>query len=410
MLGDLTVPPTRSRATGDRESDPAVAFGSDDAALHLSFGLDTDVRPDGRTRGPWSPASFKISGQLVDWHDTPKGNFTARAFLGGLLASTTATTSPDDGSFTIFLPAGTGPVTLELLPGSGSSDPWMTLAQIPLSAAPKDLGPIALPVYLKANAFRMTVFGDRPDQPPVPGAAFRAIATLTGGDSRGTTRYLRDGSTDAGGNTQLMLIPGDSQTAAVYTFSVVPPAGSPWTTRCWESVQLLYNGSATPTNRDFALPLRLVVSGSLLSVDGAPVANAVVTATRGTSAATSCLLGPATTSVITDATGAFKLALDKGDYTLDYNPPNGSPAPRLTEYDVNVSGDMVRMIRLPAPALFEGDVKDALGQPLPSTTIRIFEPRCPLVTSCLPPTLIGQTQSDAAGHFRAVVRAPSSTN
>jgi hypothetical protein len=374
---------------------------------------DVQIASSGPTIDPLMlpAASFKISGQLVNALDAGKGNFTARAFQGGLLASTTATTAPADGGFTIFLPMGTGPVNLELLPASGASDPWMLLAQLQLSATPKDLGPIALPPYLMANPRRVTVHGDMPGLPPVAGAAVRAIATIPGGDPRGSTRYLRDESTDAAGSTQLTLIPGDSQTALMYTFSVAPPAGSPWATQCLDGVSVLWNGSATPTIQDFSLPLRPVVSGTLLSVDGAPVADAVVTATRGMSAATSCLPGPATTSVITDATGAFKLALDAGDgYQLDYDPPAGSAAPRLTEYDVKVDGDATRMIRLPPAALFEGDVEDALQQPLPFTTIRIFEPRCPLAGPCLPPTLIGQIQSDAAGHFRVIVRAPALPN
>ena len=137
----------------------------------------------------------------------------------------------------------------------------------------------------------------------------------------------------------------------------------------------------------------------------------VVTATLGKGAASGCLSGAVTTSVITDATGAFKLALDPGQYQFDYNPPAGSPAPRWTEdYEVKVDGGAERTVHLPAPALFEGDVKDALGQPLQSTTIRIFEPHTSMDGSVSPPTCIGQTQSDADGHFRAIVRAPPLAN
>jgi len=354
--------------------------------------------------GMLSGASFKISGRLVDpVNEAARENFTARAFQGDLLASTTAVTSPVDGGFTIYLAAGSGPVNLQLLPATGAFDPWLTLAQIPLAAGPKDLGPIALPPHPMTNAFQVTVHGTTDDQ-RVANAAVRAVATtFTGGDSRATFKYLRDGSTDANGNAQLDLIPGDSQTALNYAVSVAPPAGSPWTTQCASYVPVLYNGSA----REFTLLPRPVVSGTLLSADGAPVANAVVTATTGAAADTLCLLGPATTSVITDATGAFKLALDPGHYQLDYDPPTGSPAPRWTEpYEVVANIDANRTVRLPPPALFEGDLEDALDNPLPFTTIRIFEPNCPSPTSCAPPTLRGQAQSDADGHFRAIVWAP----
>jgi hypothetical protein len=359
--------------------------------------------------GMLSGATFKISGQLVDpLSGTGEKNFTARAFQGDFLASTTAITSPVDGGFTIYLAAGSGAVNLQLLPAAGASDPWMTLAQIPLSAGPKDLGPIALPPHPMANAFHVTVHGGTPDRPAVAGAAVRAVATtFAGGDDRATSTYLRDGSTDADGDAQLTLIPGDSQTARMYTISVVPPAGSPWATQCMSGVPVLYNGSTTTTLQDFGLVPRPVISGTLLSVDGIPVANAVVTATLGKGAASACLSGPRVTSLITDETGAFKLALDPGQYQVDYDPPAGSAAPRLTEfYEVKLNGDAERTIRLPPPALFEGDVQDADGNRLPFTTIRIFEPNCPTAGPCAPPTLRGQTQSDADGHFRVIVAAP----
>jgi len=349
-------------------------------------------------------ASFKLSGQLVDSFDQAKANFTARAFQRNLLASTTAVTSTVSGGFTIYLPAGSGPVDLELLPPSGAVDPWLTLMQIPLTPAPKDLGPIALPAYLSANTALVTVHGDTLDETPVPGATVRALASVVGGETR--AQFLRDGSTDANGTAQLFLIPGDSQTAVPYTLSVVPPPGSPWASRCVEGVPVLWNGSGTATMQNFTLEPRLVVSGTLLSVDGAPVANAIVTATRKPPVASGCLPGPATTSVSTDASGAFALWLDKGDYQLDYDPPSGSAAPRMTEYDVNVGADLPQTVRLPRPRLYEGDVEDAQGEPVPSATIRIFQLRCPTPDSCLAPTLIGQTQSDAAGHFRTIVAAP----
>ena len=376
--------------------------------------LDVQVPPPGQMLDALPvPASFKISGQLLDALDNAKGNFTARAFQSGTsrIASTTATTSMADGGFTIFLPAGAGAVNLELA-NSASTDPWMTLGQI---QAPMDLGPIALPASAAANAFRVTVHGNDSLQTPVANAAVRAFTTFMGGDQSRTAKYLRDGTSDASGMTQLTLIPGDSQTARSYAISVVPPAGSPWASQCVTGVPVLWNGSATATIQDFMLVPRPVVRGTLLSVDGAPVANAVVTATRGPSAASDCLPGPATTSVITDATGAFALAVDPGDcYQLDYDPPAGSAAPRLTEYGVSVPAAVPKIVRLPRPALFEGDVHDAQSQTLGFTTIRIFEPRAAATDQCSPaplaPTLRGQTQSDKDGHFRAIVVAPSPAN
>ena len=176
--------------------------------------------------GMLSGASFKISGQLVDpLYDTAKGNFTARAFQGDVLASTTATTSPVDGGFTIYLAAGSGPVNLQLLPASGASDPWMNLAQIPLSAGPKDLGAIAVPAYPTANPFH--VLSRRPTRPARHRRRRRSSRRddLCRRRSRATSKYLRDGIHRRKWRWPARFIPGDSQTARIYALSVVPPAG-----------------------------------------------------------------------------------------------------------------------------------------------------------------------------------------
>jgi hypothetical protein len=61
----------------------------------------------------------------------------------------------------------------------------------------------------------------------------------------------------------------------------------------------------------------------------------------------------------------------------------------------------------------EGDVLKAPATPttpatpLPNATVRLFEPRvaCPTMGPCAP-WLRATTQTDANGHFRAIVAAP----
>jgi hypothetical protein len=350
-----------------------------------------------------SGASFKISGRLVDpVNEAAKENFTARAFQGDLLASTTAVTSPVDGGFTIYLAAGSGPVNLQLLPATGAFDPWLTLAQIPLAAGPKDLGPIALPPHPMTNAFQVTVHGTTDDQ-RVANATVRAVATtFAGGDSRATFKYLRDGSTDANGNAQLDLIPGDSQTALNYAVSVAPPAArrgrpsAPRTSRCC---------TTDPRGSSRCFPVRWSpVRCCLPMARPSPMLSSPRRRGRRRTPC-ACWVPPRRASSPTRRAHSSSRSIPATISSITILPPDHRS--RWTEpYEVVANIDANRTVRLPPPALFEGDLEDALDNPLPFTTIRIFEPNCPSPTSCAPPTLRGQAQSDADGHFRAIVWAP----
>jgi hypothetical protein len=368
-------------------------------------------------------ASYTIRGVLKDSQGFGKGSFTARAFQRGVLVSTrtltadTGNPSTTPGSFTLLLPATfagrpitADPTTVQLTP-VGTADPWITLAPITLADGVVDtnLGSITLPVYTVLNAFQVTAHGADPMQTPVqvPGASVRASTTMPGGDMRGTTIFLRDATADATGTANLALIPGPTGAPRTYALSVVPPPGSVWASTCIDSVPVEWIGtSGAPTLlRDVMLTRRPVVTGSVVAASGAPVGNVTVTATRASAATSSCLRGPLSTSVTTDARGMFTLPLDPDDYQFDYDPPSGSAAPRLTE-TVTVTNDMQRPVRLPAPALVEGNVVDNATTQLPYATVRMFE-ACPAsAKSCTAPLLRVQTQTDENGHFRVVIAAP----
>ena len=123
-----------------------------------------------------------------------------------------------------------------------------------------------------------------------------------------------------------------------------------------------------------------------------------------------CLAGPAVTSTTTDATGSFTLPLDPGTYQFEYDPPAGSPLPRMIEPVDDHDGRRVsHRRRPPAHARPRGGRRPqgADGEiPLPDATVRIFEPRrCPTTDPCAP-WLRAETQTDANGHFRAIVAQP----
>jgi carboxypeptidase family protein len=348
-------------------------------------------------------------GILVDALNDPKTTYAARAFQNGTQVSNSAATTPY-GTFALQVPAAfaAGEVVIELSPSTASGDPWVTLKAMTLSGANPDLGTITLPTYQVPDPTKdlPVVFavqgGDAPGT-PVAGAAFRAVTTLAA-DDRGVTRFWRDATTDADGNASLFLVPGANRMPRTYDVSVVPAAGAPYAAKCVQQPVLTGGNIGT-----IQLSRRPVLSGTVSSALGAVVPGVTVVATRDAAAArvgVCAATAPTTVSTTTDATGAFSLALDPGVYQIDYDPPAGSSAPRLTQRDVDVSVTVGRPVQLPAPALIEGDVRDAADMPLRNATIRIFEPRCATVAGCTtPPWLRAETQSDANGHFRAVVAA-----
>jgi hypothetical protein len=258
-----------------------------------------------------------------------------------------------------------------------------------------------------ANPFRVTAHGDDAGQTAVPGARVRAYTTLGGGDPRLTVRFFRDGQTDASGAAQLQLIPGATVEPQRSTVSVVPPPDSLWASACVADVPAQWIGANAPAAllRDVVLKQRPVITGTVLSAGSTPVANVTVTAKGRTAATPPCLPGPAESATLTDAAGSFTLPVDPGAYRLEYDPPTGSPVPRMTELDVVVDKAQTRIVRLPAAVVVEGDVRDAAGNPLPFATVRIYSPCTP---PCAAPTLLrAETQADANGRFRAVVAAPS---
>jgi len=363
-------------------------------------------------------ASRALRGRVIDAINNPKTQFTARAFQDGMLVSTTPTTAAtatnSAGNFVLILPGDTpgDGITLELVPMSGTSDPWVTYSGLSLAQQNTDLGSISLPAALVAAAFQVTVRGGDASGMPVSGATVRAHTTLEGGDPRVSATFAREGVSDGGGTANLSLMPGATGKPRPYTLSVVPPAGSMWATQCFDNVPAQWPGAAPVTLlRAVTLPRRAVITGNLLSASGLPVANAIVTATGGAPPIPHCLAGPTATSTTTDVAGSFTLPVDPGTYQLEYDPPAGSPLPRMIESVEVTPTDTNRtiLVRLPAPVLVEGDVLKAPATPLPNATVRIFESLCSPMGGCTA-LLRATTQTDAAGHFRAIVAAPAANS
>ncbi len=367
-----------------------------------------------------------ISGTLLSAIGAaPTATFIARAFAGGMQVSNAPLTRAD-GTFQLLLaptPAGV-PVTVELTPqNQAGPDPWYTSSAV-MPGTP--LGTIMLPAYSNPNFFNVAVQG-ADDNSGVVGAFVRARAILASSAS-GATDYLRDGTTGAstpasatttamsGGTVTLSLLPGTATTALDYDLTVIPPASSSYATQCKSPVGVTVGGTLAAPQMllTVALPRRPVLSGTVTSASGTAVGNVAIAATAGNAPTDSCASTPAvSSSTIADPNGRFSLPLDPGTYQLDYDPPAGSPVPRLTELAVTIptgAGQITHDVTLPVPARLQGTVYAPGGLPLPSATVRIFEVRCSGQDDCFgstrtPPGLLAQTVSDASGTFRAVVPA-----
>jgi Carboxypeptidase regulatory-like domain len=365
--------------------------------------------------------NLSISGALTTAiAAAPKSTFVAQAFQNGAQVSNAPLTAPSTGStsgalFQLLLPsavaANGAPLTIQLTPQSSLTDPWFVSAPI-APPFPAMLPTIMLPAYLTPSQFNVIVYGPEGMTNPVTGALVQAQALIgasTGGTS-GSADFARSALTDATGTASLSLLPPSAHSMIDYDVAVIPPANSAYATQCLSPATA---NPSTVTLATIMLPLRAVMTGTVTDNHGYPVANVNVTATPGPTA-TCGSTPPSAGSTTTGADGTFSLPLDPGTYQLDYDPPSGAAAPRLTEptlFSVAAGAEIPQHdVSLPAGGLVVGTAVAQDLTPLPSTTVRLYEPRCsgsdctgPMRT---PPWLRGQTVTDANGQFRVVVPLP----
>jgi hypothetical protein len=352
-------------------------------------------------------------GTLLDAFKKPKTGYTARAFAGKSLVSNIVAMQ-GDGRFVLSIPAAvSGLVSIELAPMS-SKDPWFTFNQMMLSGPNANVGTVSLPTYQVPQDMDPPVaFMVRgiDTNAPVGNASVRATTILepdtpTTTSPLGVTRFSQSGTTSVDGNAGLALIPGVSLTPRLYDVAVIPPAASPYASICVQQQPILGPGDMATIQ----VPRRPVLSGTVLSAQGAMVSGVTVTATRKPELAKVAPCSGSTPVSFTTTTnqGNYSLPVDPGSYQLDFDPPAGSSTPRLSENNVRVENETPHSIALPQPFLIEGDVVDSDGKPLGNATIRIFEPKCTKREDCtVAPVLHAQTQSDDVGHFRAIVAMPT---
>jgi hypothetical protein len=360
-----------------------------------------------------------VRGHLISAIGDALQSFPAKALQAGQLVSDVVTTD-SNGAFGLILPpAGSGfdpgqPVTLQILPPDGTPAPSFT-SQPFMVVGDTDLPNIQLPAYVQANVFRFTVVGA--DGNPVSGAIVQAhtvLSSVTNGSAvaNGTTAFEQDSRSGGAGTVDLALLPGTASSSRSYDVTVIPPAGSPSAVRCLSNLPVAVGGSAaTPANvQPIVLDARPVLSGTVGDANGTPVSGVTVQATRVLdSHSTSCadVAGSPPANTTTASDGTFLLPLDAGNYRLDYDPPSGSPAPRMTEMFA-VTADVRHDVALPPGGLVEGDALASDMSPLPTAAVRFYQVTCDSTANCTTaPLLLGQTRADANGHFRLVIPAPN---
>jgi hypothetical protein len=375
--------------------------------------------------------NLSISGTLLTAFGTPpaaSSTFVGRAFQNGTQVSnapltaqsggTQSTGTQSAGSFQLLLPSAVmtngAPLTIQLTPQS-QTDPWYVSNPI-ASPFPTMLGTIVLPAYTTPNQFTVVVDGPGGAIAPVSGmlvqvqAVIGQVQAVMGSSTAGSVDFGRSGLTDATGTVSLSLLPGSVPAPLDYSIVVIPPANSPYATQCFPAARA--NASA-PKLATITLTNRPIVSGTVTDSHGYPVANVNITATPGATPICGST-PPSAGNTTTAADGTFSLPLDPGTtYQLDYDPPSGAAVPRLTDpaFAVAAAPLITHNVALPAGALVVGTVlANDKTTPLPSTTVRLYEPRCsgsdctgPMRT---PPWLRGQTVTDANGQFRVVVPLP----
>jgi len=366
---------------------------------------------------------FTIDGTLLSAFGTPPAApFVARAYQDGAVVSNAPVMpggiSTATDPFKLLLPsavtANGDPLTIQLTPqDQPPADPWFASNPIAPQANMTELA-ITLPAYSTLNQFNVSVRGG--NDTPVSGALVQA-QTVVGTSSLGSTDFARDGLTDVNGTVGLSLLPGTAQAALNYQITVVPPANSAFAIPCDSPVAVTVGGNTTttipaPTLMTIMLMGRPTLVGTVRDYQGYPLSNVAVTFTQVASANASCTSAtPAPASVTTNADGTFALPLDPGTYQIDYDPPAGSAAPRLTEYGFQIAGAESNTLdtTLPEGAAVEGTVfaPDGVTQ-LPSATVRLFQVRCMGGADCTgpnrtAPSLRAVTVTDANGFFRVAV-------
>ena len=267
---------------------------------------------------------------------------------------------------------------------------------------------------------------------PADGAkvTMRTLLTSTNGDE---VTYESQATSDSSGVAQVWLVPGGTENR-VYTLDVVPLPNAAHSA-LWGQTVLLGPPSSGSEDGGFLaemlLPSRAYVTGRVVDVTGAPVADVQVRPQLSpfftnlvppeVQAQAAALGLPQ--DVTTDPNGGFALYLDArvgqeiASYDLDLIPPSGSRLPRWSHDRITPAvaeaalglGDLT----IPKGVLASSVVRDVAGEPVPDVEVRVYvrgtdDSVCAGVApGCVPPArLRALAKSNSSGYVVLVLPSP----
>ncbi|WP_404362124.1 carboxypeptidase regulatory-like domain-containing protein [Corallococcus coralloides] len=196
--------------------------------------------------------------------------------------------------------------------------PWKTFVVVPSSTlpAPLELGDPGAPVRVEGRVLEMD------GQTPMAGARVSLQGRVAGGGTFKGVPVL----TDAQGRYQLTSLPGAAESPL--TLVIVPPPGS----RSRLTPQQVAVAAVDTVLPDVACPARMTVAGSVRNPEGTGPASGVRVVVEPVGALEGYPQPPLgfESPLTTNSEGSFSLALDPGEYRLDFLP--GENLPRVSRF------------------------------------------------------------------------------
>ncbi|WP_223740253.1 carboxypeptidase regulatory-like domain-containing protein [Corallococcus sp. AS-1-12] len=228
----------------------------------------------------------------------------------------------DTGAFQLVLSAedaARATVLLRATPvDAGDLVPWKTFVVVPSSTlpAPLELGDPGAPVRVEGRVLEMD------GQTPMAGARVSLQGRVAGGGTFKGVPVL----TDAQGRYQLTSPPGVAESPL--TLVIVPPPGS----RSRLTPQQVAVAAVDTVLPDVACPARMTVAGSVRNPEGTGPASGVRVVVEPVGALEGYPQPPLgfESPLTTNSEGSFSLALDPGEYRLDFLP--GENLPRVSRF------------------------------------------------------------------------------
>ena len=278
-----------------------------------------------------------LSGRVTDPDGKPVQNVYVNAYssLPGALGSGGNTDA--DGRYRVTLLPGTYNVSIGL--PSGSSFVSKNIQDYKIA------GDQTLDIKLDRGSILSGRVTD-PDGKPVQNVYVNVYSPQPGAFGNG-------GNTDEDGRYRVVLLPG------TYSISIGLPSGSPFVSKSIPDYKI-----AGDQTFDIKLDRGVALSGRITDPDGRPVQNVNVnlwsqeTQTGG--------------GAQTDAEGRYRITLLPGTYSLNINPPQGSPLVSKSILSYQVPIDQTLDIKLDRGLVLSGRVTDPDGKPVQNVYINAW--------------------------------------